>query len=193
MRKYALIAALAVLPAKTVLATEYTVDSSHTYVSFAVSHLGFSTMRGQFDQQTGSLQFDPAAKKASVKIEIDAASIDTGHDKRDSHLRSPDFLNAVEYPTISFESTGVTWNGEQPATVTGNLTLLGVSKPVTLTIKSMKCGTNPINRKETCGFDATGSIKRTDFGVNYGVPAIGEALDLQIEFEATRNDDKNLS
>jgi polyisoprenoid-binding protein YceI len=186
MKKLFVIAALAALPAKTVLANEYTVDPSHTYVSFAVSHLGFSTMRGQFDQQRGSLHFDPAAKKAAVMIEIEAASIDTGHDKRDSHLRSPDFLNAVEYPTITFESTDVTWNGEQPATVIGNLTLLGVSKPVTLTITSMKCGTNPVNKKETCGFDATGSIKRTDFGVNYGAPAIGDVLDLNIEFEANK-------
>jgi polyisoprenoid-binding protein YceI len=187
MKKYVLIAALATLPVNSALAADYTVDSSHTYVSFAISHLGFSTMRGQFDQQTGSMQFDPAAKKASVMIEIESASIDTGHDKRDSHLRSPDFLNTAEYPTITFESTDVSWNGEQPSTVTGNLTMLGVSKPVTLTITAMKCGVNPINKKETCGFDATGSVKRTDFGMNYGVPGIGEVLDLSIEFEATKN------
>ena len=187
MKNLIILAALATLPLKAVIAADYTVDPAHTYVSFAVSHLGFSTMRGKFNGQTGSLQFDPAAKKASVMIEIDAASIDTGHAKRDAHLQSPDFLNAVENPTITFKSSSATWNGAKPATVTGDLTLLGVSKPVTLTITSMKCGPNPFSKKETCGFDATGSITRSDFGVTYGAPAIGEVLDLQIEFEAVKN------
>src|SRR5210317_737544 len=101
MKKYLIPAALATLPLNAVLADDYTIDPTHTYVSFAVNHLGFSTMRGKFNQQSGSLQFDPNAKKASVTIEIDAASIDTGHQKRDDHLRSPDFLNAVENPTIT--------------------------------------------------------------------------------------------
>lgn len=187
MKKMLIISALAFLPVNAVIAADYTVDPGHTYVSFSVSHLGFSTMRGKFNQQTGSLKFDPTAKQASVMIEIDATSIDTGHAKRDAHLQSPDFLNAVENPTITFKSTAATWNGNQPATVTGDLTILGVSKPVTLTITAMKCGPNPFNKKETCGFDATGSIKRTDYGVTYGAPAIGETLDLQIEFEAVKN------
>jgi polyisoprenoid-binding protein YceI len=187
MKNLVILAALATLPLKAVIAADYTVDSGHTYVSFAVSHLGFSTMRGKFNEQTGSLKFDPTAKKAEVIIEIEASSIDTGHAKRDEHLQSPDFLNAVENPTITFMSTSATWEGDKPATITGNLTLLGVSKPVTLTIISMKCGPNPFSKKETCGFDATGSITRSDFGVNYGIPAIGEVLDLQIEFEAVKN------
>ena len=187
MQKYLIVAALALLPIKSIMAADYTVDPAHTYVSFAINHLGFSTMRGKFVRQSGSLQFDPAAKQASVTIEIDASSIDTGHGKRDAHLQSPDFLNAVENPTITFKSTGTTWNGDKPATLTGDLTILGVSKPVTLTITSMVCGPNPFSKKETCGFDATASITRTDYGVNYGAPAIGEVLDLQIEVEAIMN------
>jgi polyisoprenoid-binding protein YceI len=187
MQKYLIVAALALLPIKSIMAADYTIDPAHTYVSFAINHLGFSTMRGKFVRQSGSLQFDPAAKQASVTIEIDASSIDTGHGKRDAHLQSPDFLNAVENPTITFKSTGATWNGDKPATLTGDLTILGVSKPVTLTITSMVCGPNPFSKKETCGFDATASITRTDYGVNYGAPAIGEVLDLQIEVEAIKN------
>jgi polyisoprenoid-binding protein YceI len=186
MKKLIIITALACLPLKAVMAADYSIDPGHTYVSFAINHLGFSTMRGKFDRQSGSMQFDPAAKKASVMIEIDATSIDTGHDKRDAHLQSPDFLNAVENPTITFKSTAVTWNGDKLATVTGDLTILGVSKPVTLTVVAMKCATHPFNKKDTCGFDATGSIKRSDYGVNYGLPAIGEVLDLQIEVEASK-------
>jgi len=184
MKKVLLIATLASLPLTTALAADYDIDPSHTYANFAVSHLGFSTMRGRINSSSGSLQYDAAAKQASVRIELDAASIDTGHEKRDAHLKSPDFLNVVENPTISFESTAVTWNGDKPATATGNLTMLGVSKPVTLTFTSVNCGPHPFSKKEMCGFDATASIKRTDFGVNYGVPAIGEVLELWIEAEA---------
>jgi len=187
MKKYLFLAALATAPVNPVLATEYSIDPAHTYVSFAINHLGFSTMRGKFDRQSGSMQFDPDSKLAAVAIEIDATSIDTGHDKRDAHLSSPDFLNAVENPTINFESTGVTWDGAKLATVSGNLTMLGVSKPVTLQVTSMNCGEHPFSKKWTCGFDASGSIKRSDFGVNYGIPAIGEVIDLHIELEAVRN------
>jgi len=187
MKKILVLTTLATLPLNAVLAENYTVDPGHTYVSFAINHLGFSTMRGKFDKQSGSLSYDPAAKSASVTIEIEASSIDTGHAKRDKHLSSPDFLNAAENPTISFKSTKATWNGSKLATVTGNLTILGVSKPVTLMVNSINCGEHPFSKKHTCGFDAQGSIKRSDFGVNYGLPAIGEVLELQIELEATKN------
>jgi len=186
MKKSLILAAVTLLPLGTLQANDYTIDPTHTYVSFAVNHLGFSTMRGKFDQQTGSLKYDPASKTAEVSIEIDAASIDTGMDKRDEHLRSPDFLNVVENPTITFKSTGATWNGDKISTVTGNLTILGVSKPVTLKIIAVNCGEHPFNKKQVCGFDAEGSIKRSDYGVNYGIPNIGEVLDLQIEVEAVR-------
>lgn len=187
MKKALLLTALAVLPASSVLAESYTVDPGHTYVSFAISHLGFSTMRGKFDKQSGALEYDPAAKKASVTIEIEAASIDTGHAKRDEHLSSPDFLNVVENPTITFKSTDTGWSGSKLTSVSGNLTVMGVSKPVTLKVTSIVCGIHPFNKKEMCGFDAEGSIKRTDFGVNYGMPAIGEVLDLNVELEAFKD------
>jgi polyisoprenoid-binding protein YceI len=187
MKKVLLLTALATLPASVALADSYTVDPAHTYVSFAVNHLGFSTMRGKFDKQSGSLEYDPAAKIAVVAIEIDAASIDTGHTKRDQHLSSPDFLNTAENPTISFKSTSASWSGDKLDSVTGDLTILGVSKPVTLKINSINCGEHPFSKKQVCGFDAEASIKRSDFGVNYGIPAIGEVLDLQLELEAIKN------
>jgi polyisoprenoid-binding protein YceI len=187
MKKILILATLATIPFNALMAASYTADPSHTYVSFAINHLGFSTMRGKFDKQSGSLDYDPAAKSASVKIEIDAASIDTGHDKRDEHLKAPDFLNAVEYPTITFVSTATKWNSNKLVSVTGNLTMLGVSKPVTLQITSINCGQHPFRKKDVCGFDATGSIKRSDFGVNYGLPGVGDVLDLDIELEATKN------
>ncbi len=187
MKKSLILAGAALLPLGTLQANDYTIDPTHTYVSFAINHLGFSTMRGKFNQQSGSLKYDPASKTAEVSIEIDAASIDTGMEKRDQHLRSPDFLNAVENPTITFESTEATWNGDKVATVTGDLTILGVSKPVTLKINAVNCGEHPFNKKQVCGFDAEGSIKRSDFGVNYGIPNIGDIMDLQIEVEGVND------
>jgi len=187
MKKALLLTALAALPASALLANSYTVDPGHTYVSFAINHLGFSTMRGQFDKQSGSLEYAPDTKTASVTIEIEASSIDTGHAKRDEHLTSPDFLNAVENPTITFKSTKTGWSGNKLTSVTGDLTILGVSKPVTLKVNSIVCGQHPFNKKELCGFDAEASIKRSDFGVNYGIPAIGEVMDLNIELEAYKN------
>ena len=147
MKKALLISALAVLPVSATLADNYTVDPEHTYVSFAINHLGFSTMRGKFNKQSGTMSYDFAAKKASVTIEIDASSIDTGHEKRDAHLSSPDFLNVVENPTITFKSTKSSWNGIKLETVTGDLTILGVSKPVTLKVTSIKLRTAPIQQK----------------------------------------------
>ena len=187
MKKALLITALTVLPVTGALADSYTIDPAHTYVSFAINHLGFSTMRGKFNQQSGNMTYDPAAKEASVFIEIDAGSIDTGHVKRDEHLSSPDFLNAVENPTITFKSSKTGWSGNKLDSVTGDLTILGVSKPVTLKVTSINCGQHPFNKKEMCGFDAEGSVKRSDYGVNYGIPAIGEVLDLTIELEAVKN------
>lgn len=187
MKKILILAALVTLPINSLLAASYSIDPDHTYVSFAISHLGFSTMRGKFNRQSGSLDYDSSAKKASVRIEIEANSIDTGHAKRDAHLQSPDFLNAVENPIITFESTDTKWNGDKLASVSGNLTILGVSKPVTLTIDSMHCGPHPFAKNDACGFDASASIKRSDFGVNYGLPGIGEVLDLNIELEAIKN------
>ena len=171
MKKTLFFASIALLPFNSLLAADYTIDPGHTYVSFAINHLGFSTMRGQFDKQSGSMSYDPASKKASVTIEIDAASIDTGHDKRDDHLRSPDFLNVVENPTITFKSTKAGWSGNTLSSVSGDLTVMGVSKPVTLKVEAINCGEHPFNKKQVCGFDASGSIKRSDFGVNYGLPA----------------------
>lgn len=187
MKKALLFTALAVLPTSAVLAESYTVDPAHTYVSFAINHLGFSTMRGKFNEQSGSLEYDPAARKASVTVEIAAGSIDTGHVKRDEHLSSPDFLNVVENPTITFKSTDSGWSGNKLTSISGNLTVMGVTKPVTLKVTSINCGVHPFNKKELCGFDAEGSIKRTDFGVNYGMPAIGEVLDLNVEVEAFKD------
>ena len=183
MRNYLIAIAALVLPFSVVHgADNYSIDPEHTYANFAISHLGMSTMHGRIDSKGGSFTLDMDAKTGAVKVDLDPASIDTGHQKRDDHLRSPDFLNVVEFPEMSFESTSVSLS-DGGGTIEGNLTLMGQSKPVTLAVTAWNCGEHPFNKKPMCGFDATATIKRTDWGVNYGVPAIGEALQLWLEIE----------
>lgn len=172
--------------ASSSMSATYVIDPSHTYPSFEISHLGFSTMRGRFNKTSGSIQMDLKKKTGSVDISIDASSIDTAHAKRDKHLSSPDFLNAAEFPKITYKSSKVTFTGDKTAKVDGTLTILGVAKPVTLTVTSIGCGKNPFNKKDTCGFDAHATIKRSDFGIKYGLPAIGDEMKLLIEAEGVK-------
>ncbi|MDH5258322.1 MAG: YceI family protein [Gammaproteobacteria bacterium] len=171
----------------TANAASYDIDPTHTYPNFTVSHLGFSTMHGQFGSTKGSLEMDLSAGTGSVDIVIDAASIYTGFKKRDDHLRSPDFFNVVEYPEITFKSTSAKLSGNS-GTVKGDLTIMGVTKNVTLDVSNIKCGKHPFNPKlaEVCGFNATTSVMRTDFGMKYGIPAIGDKISIALEVEATR-------
>ena len=185
VRKF-LLASLLVVPVMA-NAASYKIDSAHTYPNFTVSHLGFSTMYGQFAKTTGTLEMD-LGKSGSVDIKIDAASIYTGFEKRDKHLRSPDFFNVAEFPEITFKSTNVKFSGKSKAKLMGNLTIMGVTKPISLDVSSIKCGKHPFNPKitEVCGFDAHGSVKRSDFGMKYGLPAIGDEITINLEVEATR-------
>lgn len=185
MKKVALFASL-IMSVSAVEAASYEIDPTHTYPNFEISHLGYSTMHGRFNSTKGSLELDLDKGKGSVDITIDAASIDTAFKKRDDHLRSPDFFNVSEFPEITFKSTKVKFNGKQSASVTGNLSMLGVSKTVTLDVKSITCKPHPFNKKEVCGFDAETKINRSDFGMKYGLPAIGDSVKIHLEVEAIK-------
>ncbi len=190
MKKLAVLTLLGAAIAPTAWAGSYTLDPTHTYPHFTIMHLGFSTMHGRFDKTEGSLELDTAKKTASVSITIDAASINTGFIKRDDHLRSPDFFNVAEFPKITYKSTKVSFNGDTPSQVEGELTIMNVTKPVTLEITHAKCGPHPMPQmkgKEVCGFNAKGAIKRSDFGIKYGLPAIGDDVALEFEVEAGKN------
>jgi len=188
MRKLMCGVSLSLLAGAAVAAESFTIDSSHTYPNFTISHLGFSTTHGRFDHTTGSLMIDWKKNTGSVDIVIDAESINTGFKKRDDHIRSPDFLNAAEFPDITYKSTKVTINSDKTATVEGKLTIMDTSKPVTLNVNAINCGDHPFKKGTyVCGFDAEGSFKRSDFGVKYGLPAVGDDMKLMIQLEATRN------
>jgi len=175
------------LPVSALAADGYTIDPAHTFPHFTISHLGFSTMHGRFDKTSGKVSLDRAAKSGSVDIAIETASISTGFAKRDEHLRGPDFFNAAEFPAISYKSTAVHFKGDTPVSVDGNLTISGVSKPVSLNIDAFNCGTNPMSKKDTCGAAASAQIKRSDFGVKYGLPNVGDDVKLEFEIEAIKD------
>jgi polyisoprenoid-binding protein YceI len=186
MRKMVL--AVAVLASFSAQATEkYTIDPNHTFPNFEINHLGFSTMHGRFGKTSGTMTIDWEKNTGSVDVTIDAASVDTGFGKRDEHLRGPDFLNSAEFPEITYKSTSVAIKGKT-ATVEGNLTIAGTTKPVTLNVKSINCADHPFQKGvHVCGFDAEAKIKRSDFGVTYGSPGIGDEMKLVFEVEAKRN------
>lgn len=187
MYKTVLIMVAALLLTTNAYAEKYTIDSSHTYPHFKISHLGFSTMIGRFNTTTGKLTMDKAKGTGSVQIEVDVNSLDTAHAKRDKHLKSADFFNAKEFPKMTFKSTSVKINKDKSAVVKGKLTIMNVTKAITLNVASINCGEHPFSKKQVCGFDATGTFKRSDFGMKYGLPAIGDEVTLMIEAEATKD------
>lgn len=178
-------------PASALAADEtYTVDPLHTFPNFTINHLGFSTMHGRFGTTKGSLTMDKAKHTGSVDIVIDAASVNTGYGKRDDDLRAPDFLDVVEFPEITYKSTKVTLAKDNASgKVEGKLTIKGVTRPVTLKVTDIHCGINPMDPKKQqyrCGFDATTTIKRSNFGMGFAVPAIGDEVGIALEVEAVR-------
>ncbi len=195
MKKSLVFALAAALPLLASAAPEnYTLDPYHTYPNFTVEHWGLSMMHGQFEKSAGKFSFDRAAKTGSVELTIETASVNTGDNvkgsrprSRDEHLRSADFFNAAEFPSMVFKSTKTTFAGDFPASVEGNLTLLGVTKPLTLTFERFKCGANPFNKKDRCGGNAVGKFKRSDFGMKTAVPAVGDEITLNVEFEGDKD------
>jgi len=162
-------------------AGSYTVESSHTRVGFSVSHFGFSDWFGEFANVTGSLALDPAdVTRSKLAVSIPVATIATTNTTLDDELRSAEWFDAGAYPAITFVSTKVERTGERTADVTGNLTFHGVTKPVTLKASFNGGGVNPMNKAYTVGFNATGTIKRSDFGVTKYVPVVGDEVTLRI-------------
>lgn len=185
-----LLALLAPLSAMAAPQT-YNVDPTHSYPNFSVNHLGMATLHGRFDKMSGKIVLDQAAKTGSLEARIATASVSTGDGKRadgtrsrDEHLRAADFFNSAEFPEMLYKSTKFNFNGEALESVEGTLTLLGVTKPVKLQVTSFKCGPHPFNKKPMCGANVEGTIKRTDFGMKFGVPAIADDIKLAIGIEA---------
>src|SRR3569623_2109085 len=191
MKKSFVVLALAAMPLSGFAAQEsYTIDPLHTFPNFTIDHLGFSTMHGRFGKTTGKLTVDREKGTGSENVKLDASSVNTGFDKRDDHLRTPDFLNVIEFPEITYKSSNVTIKPDKTGVVDGNLTMAGVTKPVRLDVKRMNCAITPMDRKKekfVCGIEATTKIKRSDFGVKFALPAVGDEMNIALEVEAIRD------
>ena len=167
-------------------AAEYTIDPAHTYASFEIDHLGFSTQRGQFNRSSGIVEFDQEGKTGRIDIRIDAASLDTGFELRDDVLRGDSWFNVKAFPDILFRSQKLVFTEDRLSAVEGTLAMLGEIRPMRLEISRFKCGLNLANRKHGCGADALGSLRRSEFGMNNGQPFIGDEVRLRIQVEAYR-------
>jgi polyisoprenoid-binding protein YceI len=162
----------------------YTLEKPHTQIFFTVNHLGFSNSTGQFIDYNGAIDFDQAAPESSkVEATIKTASLTMANQKWDDHLKGADFFNVEKFPDITFKSTGVKKTGADTADITGDLTILGVTKPVVLATKLNKVGAHPMSGNDHVGFSATTTFKRSDFGMKYGLPNVGDDVTVRIEVE----------
>ena len=169
-------------------ARTYKIDPGHTFENFTINHLGFSNLFGQMARTEGTIVLDRDGKHSSVKVSIEPGSVYTGNAARDEHLRDmAGFFDVARYPSIRFKSTRVRFKGEDRAVVEGNLSMHGVTRAVTLQVSHISCGKNPIVKDEyTCGFNATTSLKRSDYGMDAFLPAVRDEVHIMLEVEADR-------
>lgn len=166
-------------------AVTYTLDPYHTNLTWQANHFGFSNPSGKFATVTGTVTLDEAAPQNSVvNVTVNTGSVMTGIDLFNEHLRAENFFNSEKFPTATFVSKKVEVVSADTAKVEGDLTLLGITKPVTLDVKLNKIGENPINKLKTAGFSATGTVKRSEFGMAYALPGVSDDVKLMIEAEA---------
>ena len=182
-----LAAAVLLVSAAATEAADYRIDAGHSFVQFKISHIGVSWMIGTFDTLSGSFTYDPDAgpEGQSISVEIDTTSVDSGHAERDKHLRSADFLNVDEFPTATFVSTSYEGDGES-GTMTGNLTLHGVTKEIAIAVNKVGEGKDPWGGYRA-GFEGTVSLTRKDFGMGYNLGPASESMELFLFIEGIRN------
>ncbi|RZA34895.1 MAG: polyisoprenoid-binding protein [Lysobacteraceae bacterium] len=167
-------------------ADTYKIDPNHTYPSFEADHMGISVWRGKFNKTEGSVTLDRAAKTGSIDIVIDTTTIDFGHDGMNAHAKKADIFDVEKFPTATFKAKSITFTGDVPTSAAGELTLHGVTKPLTLTINRFKCIEHPRLKREVCGADASAQFNRGDFGVTFGLPAFSPEVKLAIQVEAVK-------
>ena len=178
--------ATATLCAQAQTAT-YAIDPNHTFATFEISHFGTSTNRGRFDKKSGSVQLDKAAKTGKLEITIDTSSINSGTAAFDKHLQSKDFFNAAEFPTARFVGDKFSFNGDKVSEISGMLTLLGKTNPVTLKATNFNCYINQMLKVEVCGGDFETSIVRSQYGMVWGLNfGFSDAVRLVVQAEAIK-------
>jgi polyisoprenoid-binding protein YceI len=162
----------------------YDVDGTHTFPRFSYSHFGYSTQLSSFSKTTGKVVFDAEAKTGSVDIVIDMKSVNTGFADFNGHLQGEDFLDTAKFPTATFKSTKVVFEGDKPKSIEGQLTIKGVTKPVTLSVTGFQAMPHPIMKKPALGANAFTTIKRTEFNAGKYAPYVGDEVRIDVAIEA---------
>ena len=181
----ALLLAASIAPAMAAPET-FVVEGTHTFPRFSYSHFGYSTQLSRFNKTSGKVIYDKAAKTGSVDIVIDTKSVDTGYATFDEHIQGEDFLDTAKYPTATFKSTKVNFDGDKPASIEGQLTLKGVTKPVTLTVSSFHAMPHPMLKKDAIGANAWTVVKRSEFNAGKYAPYVGDEVRIDIAIEAIK-------
>ena len=171
----------------TAATEQFNIDPDHTYPSLEMSHMGVSIWRGKFNKTSGKVSLDRAAKTGSAEIVIDASSIDFGHDKMKEFALTEDWLNVKQFPTLNYKGT-LRFTGDTPIAMEGQLTLLGVTRPLRLKLNSFKCIVHPYFKKEVCGADAEADLNRADFGMSKYSEGEAGKIHLRIQVEAIKAD-----
>jgi polyisoprenoid-binding protein YceI len=193
MKRVALLA-FALSPALAAAADTYTIDPYHTIPHFTLEYHGFGTFTGRFDRTSGKFTVDRAARKGSLEFAVETASLTTGDNdrgarprSRDEHLRSVDFFNVAEFPRMTFRSTDVRFNGDVPTEIDGQLSLLGITRPVTFKVDRWVCKDHAVYKKPACGGNVSATIRRSEYGMKYAIPSISDEVRLSTLFLGFRD------
>jgi polyisoprenoid-binding protein YceI len=187
MKKLVIALAFATVTGSVFAASEtFNLDPGHTAPRFEYSHFGYSNQLHRFDKTTGKVVFDRVAKTGSVDVTIDAKSVNTGFPMFNEHIQGEDFFDTAKFPNITFKSTAVKFDGDKPVSVDGNLTIKGITKPVTLTITSFQLMPHPMLKKDAIGANAVAKIKRSDFNMGKYAPYVSDDVTLSIAVEAIK-------
>jgi len=182
-----LISALVLAGPLAARADSYTIDGRHTFPVFEVDHYGFSTQRGRFGKVTGKLELDLERQEGSVDITIDANSIDMGLDEWNKQMRTERFFNTEQHPTLRFVARQFHAEVDKPGEIRGELTLLGVTRPIVLAVTRMHCAKHPMLPRQLCGANLQTTIRRSEFGMTYGVPGMSDEIRIVIPVEAIKD------
>ena len=184
---FATIALASSFAVSAVAADTYTIDPNHTFPVFEVNHLGYSVQHGRFNKTGGNITLDMAAKKGSVDLTIETTSLDMGFPLWDEHMSADGFFNTAKFPTMTFKSNKLVFKDGKVVAAEGDFTMLGVTKPLTVTVNGFNCGDHPFTKKPMCGANIGGTIKRSEFGMTKYVPAISDDIKIHVPVEAYKN------
>jgi polyisoprenoid-binding protein YceI len=186
-KMFAVLAVAAVVAAPAVAADTYTIDPEYTIPTFEVEHLGFTTQRGRFGKTEGKVMLDFAAKKGLVEFIIHTNTLDMGSQAWTIHVSSAGLFNVEQYPTITYKSDDLVFDGGKVVAANGQLTLLGATNPVKVNVDRFNCGVNPMNKKAMCSGNITATIKRSEFGMVKYIPTVSDEIKISVPVEAYKD------